>query len=185
MSQPAWTRKPNAVEVFSRFCAPTALAALMECEVAEAAELLLSIPGMPCPSPGGVMTWEWEKFLVNDLGLVSTPTERDKDEARRLAMEARERNGWAPGEFERVEYREDRYGWNRDRIISAPHAGQRIYRYPTLAQWLKANPTATGIVNVQGHTLFVKDGQVAADTKTTKSMRARIEGAFLVKQETN
>jgi len=65
---PAWTRKPDAVQTMARFCAPTVLAALMGVPRLEAAELLLSIPGMPFRKTGGVLTSAWHRFLVEDLG---------------------------------------------------------------------------------------------------------------------
>lgn len=68
LGRPAWTARTDAVQTFSRFCAPTVLAALMGVPRAEAAALLLATPGMPHRSTGSVGTFAWRQFLINDLG---------------------------------------------------------------------------------------------------------------------
>ena len=174
-----------ALRNFSRYCAPTALADLMEVSPLEAARALWDVPRMLCPrGKGAVRTLEWDRYLES-LGLVKTDTARPLEEAAALARAAAKKAGWAEGEYVRYSTRVGRHGWDHEVTTYAPAANQRRYRYPTVAQWLRANPTATGILNVRGHTLAVRDGQVSADTLRTKSMRRRVEGAYLMPQEDN
>lgn len=175
-----WRKSPRAVEIFQSYCAPTALAGLMDCPAREAAELLASVPGMLHRSKGAVHGYAWQRYLVQDLGLVEVSTRHSDEEAEALAQKARERQGWEDGEYERYVPRQGRY-WDTEVRQSAPWAGQAIYRYPTLAQWLKDHPNATGIVDVASHTLYVEKGKVKADTMNSK--RKRIMSAFLLPEE--
>ena len=174
-----WTSSPDAVVTFSRYCAPTALAGLMDCTTIEAAETLLAVPGMAHPTKGSVKTARWQRWLRDELGLVEVATERSSEEMRQVIQQRMEEGGWTPEPgWSRLWFRtrpvygyEERY---------APNRHDSSVRFPTVAQWLKENPRATGIICVSGHTLYVEDGQVAADTLRTKSMRARIIRAHLV-----
>jgi hypothetical protein len=178
MPRTNWLAHPRDIvlQTFSRFCGPTALADLMEVTPLEAADLLLSVEGMCHPqATGSVRNVEWNLFLQEDLGLKQVDTSLPLPLREAIVAERRAKGGWEPGEHTRWVER----GWSARRQ-QAPNIYDRNIRYPTVAQWLRANPTATGILNVQGHTLAVRDGQVTGDTLHTKSMRRRVEGAFLM-----
>lgn len=151
------TTASPALLTFSRYCAPTALAGLMGCTKLEAAETLAAVPGMAHRTEGSVCTGRWHRWLREELGLVQVDTERSREE-REAICEERHGAGW-------VWYAST---WDTNVM------------YPTVAQWLRANPDAEGILAVEGHTLYVKDGEVAADTLRTKSMRRRVLTAHLI-----
>lgn len=179
--KPAWTRQPHdrVVSIFARYCAPTALAAITDSTPQEAAETLLAVPGMAHPSKGAVCTRRWTRWLQEDLGLVYQDTTRPLEERQAEVAKRRAKGGWEDGISYRRQEWVDRWGWTQERRECAPTVTTRTVRYPTVAQWLRANPEASGILNVQGHTLAVRDGQVIGDTLTTKSMRCRVEGAWV------
>ena len=174
-----WMAEPDAAVTFSRFCAPTALAALLGVPRIETAELLLEAGIAHRSAVGCVCTVSWNRYMIHELGLVRAVTARPMAERKALVAERRAKGGWKDGETHRSTYRTDRWGWEREVIKEGPSVYDRTVRYPTVAQWLKANPTASGILNVEGHTLAIRDGQVIGDTLRTKSMRRRVESAFL------
>lgn len=152
-----WTSRPGAVETFARFCAPTALAALLGCTKAEAAKELLSQPRMAHRDTGSVRTTEWLAYCVR-LGGTEVSAERDIETQRALSYER---------------YGDARWGLYEPTIT-----------HPTVAQWLRANPGITAVLSVRGHTLLVRDGEVAADSMRTKSKRARVLRAVIFPEGT-
>jgi hypothetical protein len=173
-----WTAHPDFLVTFSRHCAPTALAALTGVTGLEAAELLAAHDLMG-RRRGSVHTVKWNRFLVEEMGLVHVSTERPLEERERLVAERRKAGGWLANENARYVSRRDRYGWYHDVRQRAPNIYQADVRYPTVNQWLQANPSAAGILDVEGHTLAVRNGEVIGDTLRTKSMRRRVQAAFL------
>jgi len=151
----------------------------MGCTKLEAAETLMAVPDMCHKSRGSVRTLTWNRFLL-DLGLVRVSTERSDEERKAIVQERREAGGWGEREHTRYVERQGRGYWTEEVRQTAPHEWQRTVRFPTVSQWLAANPNVTAVVNVRGHTLLVQDGEVTADTLHTKSMRRRVEEVFVL-----
>lgn len=149
MARRDWTASPDAVYLFANYCAPTALAALAGVSTVEAAKWLLATPGMTRGAQGSVSTFAW-RDLLKSLGgrLVLAPVPPDA------------RANWLAARYQRG----SRSTWTA------------CHRY-TVAQYLRENPTGAIVLSVNGHTLFARDGQVVADTKNSKSLRARVQWA--------
>lgn len=168
---------PMDVEIlrFSRFCAPTALAGLMGCLPTEAAELLASTPGiMYAGDPTGVNSIAWHDWLRGQFGGVELPTRRPDDEAEARRKDARRR---ADARWER--YNGPIWGWN-GRLRGPRDASPRVATHYTVAQFLAMYSQGAVMLSVRGHTLLARDGKVVADTRESKSMRARVVRATLI-----
>jgi len=172
----SWTAQPNAAATFAEYCAPTAFAALTGCTPIEAAQTLLDA-GLATKNKGAVDTIRWMRFLKDELNLLPVDTIRPLDERERLVWERRVKGGWRSA----VDARFDKYG----RLRHAPSVYTVTIAYPTVTEWLKAHPTAVGILNTPGHTLAVREGKVVGDTLDTKSARRRVLGAYIVRGTLN
>jgi hypothetical protein len=161
-----WRDAPNAVDVFSRYCAPTALASLMDCSRVEAAELLLAAPRVASDKRGCVKSSEWQRWLVTDLDAVKLTVERpDAVERWTAALDA-------------FAEREDAYYNGRTR--RPPRLSYKNAAQYTVAQFLRLHPRGVIVLGVESHTLLARDGRVVADTQASKSKRARVRYAYLV-----
>ena len=171
MARKNWTQEAGAVETFARFCAPTALAKLLDISKQEAARKLLDVPNLPSTRVGWVTNSGWDAFLVR-LGGRLIKTRRSKEE-----VAAR----WKA----RVErWREKVREWEQGQRRNYPnHPQSRAHNFPTVAEWLREHPKGWFILHVAGHTLAAHDGRVVADTRRTKSRRARVESAIYFSDE--
>lgn len=191
-----------SLSLFAGYCAPTALAGLMDCTPLEAAETLASVPDMLYPSHSGcaVRNSVWGPFL-EELGLTLRDERRTMEQSAEVVGDRLRKKGWDPEDIREIEEALTDFPQGGNRTpLEAGRASMSMYKatttiyveegidyysksvhYDTVSQWLKANPTAEGILNVTGHTLYVKDGKVVADTlTTTKSARRRVLNSYLL-----
>jgi len=133
------------------YCAPTALAALLDCTNLEAATLLLKA-GVASDKVGAVKSRAWHGWLREALDGVEVSTKHP---------DAKERVDAALKRWEASS------AWRR----SNPRTDVAYY---TLKQFLRAYPSGTYVVSINGHTLLVSDGKVQADTYWRSKMRARV-----------
>lgn len=140
---------PENVARFAAYCAPTALAGLMECSREEAAELIMhaNIRGRSVCSVSSNL---WHGWLRRELGGVMLPTKRPDAEDRWQAACRRSRFT-----------RSGRVSW------------AAVARY-TVAQFLREHPTKTMILSANGHTVLARGGKIVADSLPKSQMRARV-----------
>lgn len=167
MTRPTWTESPDAATTFARYCAPTVLAALMDCPPREAAELLLDAKVTHPVTPGAVDSSAWHQWLRSEFGGVALSGTRPDGVERWNAA-------WYRFDERLDEYYEGRrYDPPREPSWVAAH------RY-TVAQFLRLHPQGTIVISIGAHTLLARDGEVVADAMSTKSSRGRVKRATLI-----
>lgn len=147
-------RNPMAVSDYAKFCAPTVLAALMDCTNMEAAQYLHDIGGNT--GNGGTDKDVWDNLLQALGGEMHQPVD--------------------PKGTARYEEAWDRYLKYATRRRPSP----RIKSY-TVAQFLARYSGAqkgTWVLWTTSHTLLAHNGQVIVDSVRTKSQRARVYKAY-------
>lgn len=69
-------RCADPVSTFSRYCAPTVVAAVYGVPKTEAAEMMLAVPGLPSRRyTGAVDTYAWKRFIEDEMGGVAVGRE--------------------------------------------------------------------------------------------------------------
>lgn len=159
MKRTNWIKRTDALQLFSHYCAPTALAGLTGISRMEAAATLMAIPGMTHKTVGSVNGYKWDLFLTGLGGKLVRTYHKNTDEE--LATYDRAMDAWHLGDRQ-----------TRPQIKSNGD-------YTTVARWIKQNPDVTAILMVRGHTLLVRDGKVAADSMRSNSMRAQVTKAMV------
>lgn len=152
-----------ALRTFQRYCAPTALAQLLDIPRLEAARMLLPCAGS---RKGSVATLKWQA-LLRDLGGARMNTEKPQAEIDRKIAERQAR-------FEEKvrEYHEGK------RLNYPRRPAYNKHQYRTVAEFLRRHPEGWIVFGIYGHTLVACNGRVVGDTMRSRSMKGRVRYAY-------